>query len=103
MPLLSKRAIISVVASNVVFLSPADEESFFVRLKALSCLKDIKGSGREIIIHLRREPNATELRELVALFFRYHADLKQLARFADNHAWLRDTRGYWYRNMFEQT
>lgn len=89
------------IASNTVFLSPSDEASFFARVKDLQCVLGVKGEGRTIVITLRRAPTEIELRELIAVFFRYHVDLKQLAQFSEHEAWLKDTRGYWYRGMFE--
>lgn len=90
-------------AKSIKFLSTADEQSFFDRLNALSCVNDVFGQGFSIIIDTDKSPDDKELRELIALFYRYNVDMKQLRVFLSksNRIWFKHNRqSYWYKKVF---
>jgi hypothetical protein len=84
------------------FFSPRDEASFFRWLQSVPCIGDIRGAGSDLHIELEQTPDDDDLRELIALFHRYHLDLTRLATFSTdaNRRWLRDENAYWFERMF---
>ncbi|MCO7187659.1 MULTISPECIES: hypothetical protein [unclassified Pseudoalteromonas] len=91
-------------AKSVKFLSPADEQSFFDRLNALSCVNDVFGQGFSIIIETDKSLDDEELREIIALFYRYNVNMKQLKGFLSkgNRVWFKhNQQSYWYKKVFE--
>ncbi len=90
------------VASGVRYLSEGDERAFFGWLGRLECVQSFKGAGADLFISLSRAPTDDDLRELIALFYRYEIDLTQIAKHltAGNAAWLRDAETYWHTRMF---
>jgi hypothetical protein len=87
------------VATAVRYLSAGDETCFFEWLKRISCVADVRGEGLDLLISLRTPPRDDDLRELIALFFRYDVDMRQLARFA-TPAWATDPSAYWHKRVF---
>lgn len=95
---------ITLTAEATLFYSPGDESAFFTWLKATTCVHSIGGSGRYLdIVVSPAAMNEYDLRELLALFYRYGVDMKQLSVFSEGpeFKFLRDRRGYWYRHVFE--
>ena len=90
------------VAADVHYYSSGDEDAFFQWLRSIPCITDFKGAGRELFISLSREPNDDELRELIALVYRYGVDMRQLASFltSSNQKWLQDRKSYWFQRVF---
>lgn len=94
---------VALVAHSIPFLSPWDERSFFQRLKRLKCVETFGGEGTELRIVVRNESvSDANLRELLALFFRYGVEMTQLAAFESdgNRAWFKSSTKYWYRRVF---
>ena len=92
-------------ADRVTFFSNADEKSFFDWLDGLSFVRRYEGHGRTLHIFVSpEEVDEAALRELIALFYRYNIDLRQLAVFnrADFDHWFRNKRAYWYERVFGQ-
>ncbi|MCF2906876.1 hypothetical protein L1285_00785 [Pseudoalteromonas sp. DL2-H2.2] len=90
-------------AKNIKFLSPADEQSFFDRLNALSGVNDVYGQGFSIIIDTNQSLGDEELREIIALFYRYGVNMKQLKTFLSegNRIWFKhNQQSYWYKKVF---
>ncbi|MDP2410566.1 MAG: hypothetical protein Q8M26_09805 [Pseudolabrys sp.] len=89
-------------AESIVFYSERDEQMFFAWLRSIGCVGDVKGVGPTLNITLARSPNDSELRELIALFFRYEVDMRQLAAFASevNRHWFHDTKAFWFQRVF---
>ena len=90
-------------ARGIDFLSEHDESAFFEWAKRLKCVVSCVGVADAVRITVNRAAvDEYELRELIALFFRYHADLKQLRVFQDSHneTWLKDADKYWHAAMF---
>jgi hypothetical protein len=96
--------VITLVATDVIYLSQGDENAFFGWLKNISCVGNTRGVGRNLLIEIAVQ-NITDrdLRELIALSSRYKIDAKQLATFAStaNAHWFRDKKSYWYQSVFE--
>ncbi len=95
---------ITLTAEATVFYSPGDESAFFTWLKAMNFVHSVRGSGRYLdIVMSPAAMNEYDLRELLALFYRYGVDMKQLSVFSDGSQFefLRDRRGYWYKHIFE--
>lgn len=90
-------AMIELRAESVRYYSQQDEDSFFYRLKALPEVRDIYGSGRCLYIKCDTSLADDSLRELVAIFFRYHVDTAQLDVFAtnENKHWFMNPGSYW--------
>jgi len=87
------------------YYSQADEDAFFERLKNLPCVKSIVGMPDGLHIALKRPPSEEQLRELIALLYRYDLDMTPLAALttARNEAWFaRDRRAFWHRKVFAQ-
>ncbi len=89
-------------ATLVRYYHENDERAFFEWLSRIKCVKGFDGRGTTLFITLSRKPNDNDLRELLAFFYRYKIDMRQLARFENdlNRAWFRDRRAYWYRRVF---
>lgn len=90
---------LTLVATSVHYLSDGDETSFFGWLRRLGCVASVRGDGHDLVIGLRSPPDDADLRELIALFFRYDVDMRQLARFGDR-GWVRNPAAYWHRRVF---
>jgi len=89
---------------NVKFYSEKDKEAFFEWTRKIECVENISGSDKHVIIHLMGDAvHDFELRDLLALFYRYKVDMKQLKRFLtiDNKRWFFDNKkAYWYNRVF---
>lgn len=76
---------------SVSFYSFKDEDAFFEWVKRISCIEKFEGAGDELYLDIvDRKVTDDELRELIALFYRYKIDMKQLQRFVneDNKEWV---------------
>jgi hypothetical protein len=91
------------VEKGVHFYHPNDERAFFEWLSRIPCVKGYYGEGVDgLVVRLRRRPGKDDLRQLLALWYRYGVNMRQLAKFetAENRSWFRNPRGYWYRGVF---
>lgn len=93
---------ISLVAREVRYYSPGDEQAFFAWLRRMPCVGEPRGVGIDLHIPLRQRPTDGELRELIGLFFRYKIDMRQLAALAtdENRSWFARPDSYWRRKVF---
>jgi len=85
------------------YYSPGDEKAFFDWLCAIPCVKGVQGELRDLHVTLKRQPGNTDLRELLALLFRYRMNMKPLAamRTARNAAWFSENKNaYWHARVF---
>lgn len=84
------------------YLSQNDETAMFEWLGRIAVVREVTGKGRDLIIVLNGAPTDNQLRDLLALFFRYGMDMTPLAalRTAKNHAWLSDPSNYWFEAVF---
>ncbi len=90
------------VATSVNYFHANDERAFFEWIERVPCVASLDGILCDLFIDLARPPDDADLRELLAIFFRYGIDMRQLARFESdsNRAWLRDPRKFWYARVF---
>jgi hypothetical protein len=85
------------------YFSPGDEDAFFRWLSSLACVRKVVGRLRGLHIFLRRSPNDEELRELIALLYRYQLNMRPLAAFKSkqNAAWFHgNSKAYWHTRVF---
>lgn len=88
---------------KVRFGSHLDEASFFVWAQGIPAIHAVVGRGHSIIIQIKtKRISDTSLRELLALFHRYHVPMAQLAQFlnACNESWFKSPIAYWYKSVF---
>jgi len=100
---MTAKPIRDIVVPGPTYFSPGDEKAFFDWLLAISCVKSIGGVGRDLHIQLKRAPGNGDLRELIALLYRYRMDLTPLAalRSSRNADWFAgNPRAYWHKRMF---
>lgn len=92
------------ICKEVRFYSPNDEAAFFEWLSKNDCIDDVEGVGDEIHLTIAAdELHDHDLRDLLALFYRYNVDMKQLKRFlsSDNEKWFFGNRiAYWHTRVF---
>jgi len=95
---------IKLVCKRVDFYSDFDEDAFFEWLKKISCISKIEGFGEELCINVDRNKfTEMDLREMLALFYRYDIDMKQLEIFLsdENKPWFFDNKGsFWYDKVW---
>ncbi len=94
----------TLMAKSILYHSQGDEDAFFQWLKSIPCVIDYEGVGRELRINISYERvSKYDMLELIALFYRYKVDLKQLLALdrPEFQDFLRDRKKYWYNSMFE--
>jgi hypothetical protein len=89
---------------GVRFFHRNDESLFLEWRSRIPCVKsgDGDGSGRGLVVQLKRRPGKDDLRQPIALCRRYGVDMRQLAKFetAKNRDWFRDPMAYWHQAVF---
>ena len=92
----------ALVATGVTYYHENDEAAFFQWLDRIPCVEQSEGEGPDLFIHLSREPLDEDLWELIAFFYRYKINMRQLARFGSGveRAWFRNTKMYWHHRVF---
>jgi hypothetical protein len=92
------------ICKRVIYYSQNDELAFFDWLKRIKCIKEIKGIGDELHLHVSGlRISDTALRDLLAIFERYKIDMKQLVQFSSerNRMWFQDDEmKYWHKRIF---
>lgn len=94
------------VCKSVWFYSSTDEDLFFLWLEKIPSIIHVSGSGDELYLSTKstKIPD-NDLREIIALFYRYKIDMKQLQIFLNqqNEKWFYGRpKGYWHRQIFGQ-
>lgn len=93
-----------VVCKAVWYYSKIDEELFFNWLQKIKSIEHFDGIGDELYLYFKTPKIPDEdLRELLALFYRYKIDMKQLKAFLndDNKEWFYGRpKGFWHRKVF---
>jgi hypothetical protein len=90
------------IVRGPTYFSAGDESAFFAWLSSIPCVADITGQSRDLHIRLRRMPSNADLRELVALLYRYKMDMRPLAAMKTprNTKWFADPKAYWHAKLF---
>ena len=92
------------ICKNVKFHSRKDEDALFEWIKKIDCIDNISGAGDELYLHIAsNELHDHDLRDLLALFYRYKIDMKQLKVFMneDNKKWFYGKpKSYWHKRVF---
>jgi hypothetical protein len=95
---------IVLTCTSVRYYSRKDEDAFFEWIKKIDCIEDIGGAGKELYLYIAtNDLHEYDLRELLALFYRYKIDMKQLQIFLNknNKIWFCDNKkAYWHRCVF---
>ena len=89
--------------TDIVFYHEADERAFFEWLARIHCVSDFASEpGHGLVVRLKCHPAQDDLKQLIALFWRYAGDMRQLAKFEsdDNRSWFRDREMYWHNAVF---
>jgi hypothetical protein len=94
----SRSKVVTLSTGRIRYGSPGDERALFAWLGRIGCVTDISPVDFSVV----GSPNDDELRELVALFYRYRGDMGQLAQFETpkNSAWFRRPRTFWSSRVF---
>ncbi len=85
------------------YYSLADEKTFYDRLHALRCVKEVRGARDGLHVVLSRSPTEAQLRELIALLYRYGLDMRPLAslRTERNEDWFaKNRKAFWHAKVF---
>ena len=85
------------------FYHQDDERAFFEWLARIPCVENVRGEGRRgLVVCLRRKPGQHDLRQLLALFFRWGVDMRQLARLEndENRTWFTNPDAFWHEAVF---
>jgi hypothetical protein len=89
--------------TEVMFYHPADERAYFEWLERIPCVESAKGEGAKgLVVKLKRRPGDDDLRQFLALAFRYGLDMRKFAEFETeaNRKWFRDPKMYWFKSVF---
>jgi len=91
------------IVRGPTYFSGGDETVFFSWLLNIGCVSEVEGHARSLHICLKRQPSDADLRELIALFWRYRMSMKPLAALKTprNAAWFaNDPTVYWHAKVF---
>ncbi len=95
---------VNLVCESVNFFSAFDDENFYLWVRKIPCLSDVKGVGNKLFLYVDKDKIAeSDLRELLSLFYRYDIDMKQLAIFLNenNKSWFFDNKkAFWHSRVF---
>jgi hypothetical protein len=95
--------LIELKAQGTVFFSQLDEAAFFAWLEKLPCVSGFAGRGDILFIQVHvSKVDEYGLRDLLALFWRYGVDMKQLAAFDKQEFahWFHNRNAYWHKSVF---
>jgi hypothetical protein len=85
------------------FFSRGDEKAFFDWLQCISCVERVEGDLRHLRVTLKKKPSNPELREMIALLYRYRINMRPLAALKNDHnaAWFdADSSNFWHVRVF---
>lgn len=85
--------------SGITFGSQLDEKHLFVWAREISC---VVGWEQDTLVIKSRRISQDNLRDLIALFWRYNIPMGQLAQFRNsaNEAWFTAPEMYWHKKVF---
>lgn len=75
-----------IVCKKVCFYSQKDEDMFFLWIKSIACIEKFEGAGDELYLDLiPGELNYEDMRDLIALLYRYKIKMDQLKPFINEN------------------
>lgn len=91
-----------IVATDILFYHDSDERAFFEWIDRMPFVRDTRGMGGDMFIHLSRFPTDEDLWEIIAFCRRYGVGMTQLAKFEtdENRGWMRDPKMVWTAEIF---
>ncbi len=92
-----------IVVGGPRFFSARDEDCFFSWLHSIVAVRAVRGAGTDLEITLAvRLLSQRDLREILALFYRYGIDMRSLRHFDSPRVatWFRDPKAYWHVEVF---
>lgn len=96
---------IILVCTGVRYGSPLDEDMFFEWISKIPIITKFDGETIYLYLYIKSQKiSRANLRELIALFYRYKVDMKQLAIFlnSSNKSWFYDNKtAYWHKEIFD--
>src|SRR3989338_2643526 len=94
------------ICKSVIFYASKDEDAFFEWIKKIACVGSFSGVKDELYLYISSTILEDEnLNDLLALFYRYKIDMKQLKRFLNEHnkGWFYENKkAYWHKKVFGQ-
>lgn len=95
------------VCKQVSYGSPMDEDVFFEWISRIESIIKWDGIRDELYLYFKNKRiNNQNLREIIALFYRYKIEMKQLVIFLnkDNEQWFQgNKKAYWHKRVFGST
>ena len=95
---------IKLICKSVWYYSSIDEDMFFEWIQKIPSIIKYDGLQDELYLYIKsKRINCNDLRELIALFYRYKIDMKQLSIFLNNanKGWFFDgKKAYWHKKVF---
>lgn len=94
---------IILTCKKVTFYARKDEDAFFEWIKKIDCIDSTSAAGDELYLHIACvDLHDHDLRDLLALFYRYKIDMRQLKIFLneENKRWFDEPQKYWYKEVF---
>lgn len=92
------------ICTSIIYYSRKDEDAFFEWIKKIDCIDDISGEGENLYLHIAADDiHDHDLRDLLALFYRYNVEMSQLVRFLTktNKSWFYDNKtAFWHKKVF---
>jgi hypothetical protein len=71
-----------ITCKSVKFYSLNDEDAFFEWIKRIKCIEKFEGAREYLYLDLvNRELSYDDIKDLIALLYRYKIDMHQLAKF----------------------
>ncbi len=91
-----------IVCKKVSFYSQIDENMFFEWINSISCIEKFEGAGDELyLILVNRELSYEDMKNLIALLYRYKIKMDQLQPFvtANNQMAVAPWRKQIFKNL----
>ena len=94
----------ALICTSVKYYCPKDEDAFFEWIKKIECIDNFYGSGKDLYLELCTwDILDNDLQDIIALFYRYNVDMKQLKRCLtdSNKKWFFDNeKAFWHKKVF---
>ena len=95
---------VTLTCKSIKYYSRKDEDAFFEWIKKIDCIVDFSGAGKQLYLSIVTDDlYEYDLRDLLALFYRYKIDMKQLKVFLNksNKDWFfSNKKAYWHEHVF---